>query len=232
MSNTQLVDVFVIFSVTFIGVIGIVVLMSYLGWVNIRIERRFVLYSSIILIGIIGMIIVGAVALSATLPQNQQAIVLKETEIAVNQQILTAIKDAGTPVAAQLQIKPSEKVECAQTSEGVYSCSVSGISSGLSKGGLSLLLWVRPVSPPSDVPGWYLQRPGIVKMDSDGSWTGNLQVGNTQWPPREGDVIDLAVTVVGTQTMKQLLTEREVVIRDQPIGIGSNTVPRVIVTLK
>lgn len=132
------------------------------------------------------------------------------------------------------QPKSGDQVRCRHSPDKVYRFSVEGTSKGLSADS-SLLLWVRPVDPPSDTFGWYLQRPpsnGIVRVESDGSWEGVAQIGNAQWPPHEGDVLDVAVTVADKETADQLKAEAGVVTRAQPVGIESDTASGVVVTLK
>jgi hypothetical protein len=133
------------------------------------------------------------------------------------------------------QPKAGEQARCSRGADGVYKFSARGTSAGLSTGGYGLLLWVRPVNPPSDTPGWYLQRPpanGIAKVEMDGSWSGVAQLGNVQYPPHEGDVLDLAVTVADKDTVNKLLAEPGVVVRMEPVGIKSDTAPGVVATLK
>lgn len=133
------------------------------------------------------------------------------------------------------QPKAEEKVLCDRHADGVYRFSASGTSSGLSKQRHGLLLWVRPVRPPSETPGWYLQRPpvnGISEVGADGSWVGMAQIGNVQWPPHEGDLLDFAVTIADSDTINKLMTAPGVVVRSQPVGEKVSTALRVVVTLK
>jgi hypothetical protein len=133
------------------------------------------------------------------------------------------------------QPKSGEKVRCFRGADGVYRFSASGTSSGVPTGGFGLLLWLKPVNPPSDTPGWYLQRTpvnGIAGVKADGSWTGMVQLGNAQYPPNEGDMIDLAVTIVDNNTVNRLMGEPGVVVRNEPVGIKSHTASGVIATLK
>lgn len=131
--------------------------------------------------------------------------------------------------------KSGEGASFSRGADGVYKCFVSGTSTGLSAGGLALLLWLKPVNPPSDTQGWYLQRPpanGIFNVKADGSWSGVAQLGNAQWPPHEGDVFDLAVSAADDGTAKRLFAEPGVVVRNEPIGIKSDTATGVVVELK
>lgn len=129
--------------------------------------------------------------------------------------------------------KSRERVHCIRYADGVYRFSVVGTASGLPDKS-RLLLWVRPVRPPSETPGWYLQRPpvnGIGEVKTDGSWQGIAQIGNVQWPPRAGDVLDLAVTLVDAETANRLLAEPGVVTHINLPGIASDIASTVIVEL-
>jgi hypothetical protein len=129
--------------------------------------------------------------------------------------------------------KTSEKVHCARYADGIYRFSVVGSSKGLSDR-LKLLLWIRPENPPSETPGWYLQRPpvnGIGEVETNGSWQGIAQVGNEQWPPHEGDILDVAVTIVDVKTANQLLAEPGVVTRINLPGITSDIALSIVVKL-
>lgn len=99
-------------------------------------------------------------------------------------------------------------VQCIRDAAGVYHFSVRGTSTSLSSAGNSqLLLWVRPVNPPAERAGWYLQQApdGLQVVHGDGSWEGRCQIGSAAWPPHQGDTIDLAVTVVDQQTANNLM---------------------------
>jgi len=127
-----------------------------------------------------------------------------------------------------------EEVRCIRYGDGIYRFSASGTSTELS-GRLRLLLWVKPVRPSSETPGWYLQRPpinGISKIKPDGSWEGIGQIGNIQWPPHAGDVFDVAVTVVDVESANQLLVEPGVVVRIDLPGIASDVASGIRVKLK
>ncbi|MEW6574278.1 MAG: hypothetical protein AB1374_11665 [Bacillota bacterium] len=36
---------------------------------------------------------------------------------------------------------------------------------------------------------------GIQAIEADGSWEGLAQIGNAQWPPHEGDLVDVAASL-------------------------------------
>jgi hypothetical protein len=156
--------------------------------------------------------------------------------ISVREELSPAQVTPPGDLAVELfQPRSGEKVRCSRGADGVYRLSVKGTSLGLSAGGFGLLLWMKPVNPPSETPGWYLQRPptnGIAKVRPDGSWTGSAQLGNAQWPPHEGDVVDLAVTVADSNTVNGLLAEPGVVVRSEPVGIKSDTAVDVVAILR
>ena len=98
-----------------------------------------------------------------------------------------------------------------------------------------MLLWVKPVNPPSEQPGWYLERPpgnGIVRVDSKGSWWGVAQLGNGLYSPHEGDSVGLAVSVADDTTVDKLMAEPGVVVRDYPVGVNTDIASGVVITLK
>jgi hypothetical protein len=137
-------------------------------------------------------------------------------------------------VSVSLQQKAGDQISCSRDAVNIYRCSINGTSSGLSTGGYGLLLWARPVRPPSDSPGWYLQRPpanGIDRVAADGSWIGVAQLGNAQWPPHEGDIVDLAVSIADADTMNKLMAEFGAVMRNQPVGVRTQTALGLVVTL-
>lgn len=138
-------------------------------------------------------------------------------------------------VAVSLQLKGGEQVSCPRGGDNIHRCSIKGASSGLSAGGYGLLLWVRPVRPPSDTPGWYLQRlpaNGISGVQRDGSWIGVVQLGSPSWPPNEGDIFDVAVSVADNDTINKLLAESGVVIRNQPVGVNVDMAQGLVVSLR
>jgi hypothetical protein len=138
----------------------------------------------------------------------------------------------GTPAVTVFQPKSGENIYCAPAPDGVYRCAINGISTGISVRQLQLLLWVRPINPPTETSSWYLQQPGISRLEANGAWSGTAQLGNTQWPAHEGDIVDVAVTAVDEQTAKALVAKGGAVTQDQPVGNISDTASGVIITLK
>jgi hypothetical protein len=155
--------------------------------------------------------------------------------VSVQEKLVPTAAPSDTLNISLFQPQAGASVRCVRSADGTYRVTVTGASTGVSAGDLRLLLWIKPVSPPADVPGWYLQRApvgGISMVEPDGSWSGVAQIGNAQWPPHEGDVVDLAISVVEKQTAEQLMAEGGVVVRDQPLGIKSTTASQVALTLK
>ena len=152
--------------------------------------------------------------------------------VAINQSTI------GIPSALDVTLsrpRAREAVHCAKAADGVYKFEVQGTSLGASTGGARVLLWVRLVNPPSDTGEWYLERPpinGVQQTQPDGSWSGTAQIGNTQWPPSEGNTMDVAVSIADDATVAALLAEPGVVMRSTPVGVKSDVARGVVVTLK
>jgi len=120
--------------------------------------------------------------------------------------------------------KGGESVKCTRFPDGTYHFSALGKVSVLLPN-MRLLLWIRPVKPPSETAGWYLQRPpinGIHQVNQDGSWEGTAQIGNAMWPPHTGDILDVAVTIAPENQVQQLLATPGVVTSVSLPGISSD----------
>jgi len=134
-------------------------------------------------------------------------------------------------------LKPIDngKAFCRCSSDGICTISVSGISTILPKSKNGLLIWIKPIKPSSESNEWYLQRPpqsGKANMQSDGSWTGTGQIGNRQYPPKEGDIINIAITCANLKVIDSLMNARDVVVCAEPIGMGKIIHENVILTFK
>jgi hypothetical protein len=141
----------------------------------------------------------------------------------------------GNGAVTLFRPKAGEHLLCHRGADGIFRFEATGTSAGVSDSGPSLLLWVRPVNPPSESNGWYLQRPpsnGVMSVASDGSWIASGQVGNAQWPPHEGDSIDVAVSIADHRAVNELIAEPGVVIRNAPVGSKSAVASDVVITLK
>lgn len=138
---------------------------------------------------------------------------------------------APRPVAASVFVKiakpqSDDSLEVELYPDGIHRGAVLGSFSGLSNE-QHIFLWIRPVKPRSETFGWYLQRPpgnGVNHLNADGTWEGIAQIGNRDFPPQAGDLIDIGVTMVNSKTADDLLSQRGMVTRDQPLGIVSDIV--------
>lgn len=131
--------------------------------------------------------------------------------------------------------KSGETISLTRGPDGIYRLSVQGTSSGLPNDRYGLLLWLKPLNPPADRIGWYLQKPpnnGITSVDADGTWIGIAQVGNAQYLPHEGNTIDLAITITDKSDIDKLMAEQGVVVRNEPVGVRTAKASEVVVTLK
>jgi hypothetical protein len=137
-------------------------------------------------------------------------------------------------VVSLFQPRSGESLRCSAGGDGIYRCAVRGTSAGPLANKLHLLLWVKPVSPPSDQFGWYLERSGngVETLDADGSWSGIVQVGNSQFPPHARDVIDVAVSTVDDETYRELMGRRGVVVEPEPRGLQTAVASNVLVSLR
>ncbi len=128
----------------------------------------------------------------------------------------------------------NDKVDLVRSSNGIYSFSVEGSSSGIPSNSV-ILLWVEPVNPPGDSVGvWYLQKDpiGIQSIMSDGSWSGRGQLGNAQYPPHNADIFSIMVMVVDANTAQQLKGQIGEVTSMSPSGSPSDMVINLKVYLK
>jgi len=148
----------------------------------------------------------------------------------------TAPKDGGVPEGLSVRLfqpKSGEALRCAAGGDGIYHCAVRGVSSGVQIGGFHVLLWLKPVSPPSDRFGWYLQRSGngVERINNDGSWTGILQIGNAQYPPHQNDTIDLAASVVDDGAFHELMARGGVIVESEPVGFRIDIASNITINL-
>lgn len=90
--------------------------------------------------------------------------------------------------------------------DNIFRFDVEGTIEGVDLTDFSLLLWIQPVEPASDQPGWYLQRHPAngIRSISGSTWRGVCQFGNQQYPPQEGDIVDVAASVVPAEEAKQI----------------------------
>lgn len=141
----------------------------------------------------------------------------------------------GRPGSIRLTLdapKAGAKVAAARGSDGLVRFTVRGSAQDVPRN-VRLLLWVRPVRPAGD--GWYLQRPplnGIADVDPGSAWAGTAQIGSAQWPPRNGDEVDIAVTAVDRRDAARLFTEEGVVLRRQPIGTTAAAASGIVIAVR
>jgi len=138
------------------------------------------------------------------------------------------------PTLLLAQPKTGQKIHCLRTPDGIYKCTIKGWAAGFLPGQQVLLLWVKPVNPASG--GWYLQcaRGSVIRsLDANGSWSGLVQIGNLDYPPHEGDIVDFAVTLAETDVANHLLSELPtVIVHGSPVGIKSDIAREAILTLQ
>jgi hypothetical protein len=75
---------------------------------------------------------------------------------------------------------------------------------------------------------------GGVLNQSGHSWSGRVQIGSRDYPPSNGDIIDVAVSVVTKAEADALMREAGVVMRPEPVGNVSAKAEnvRVVITAK
>ena len=103
------------------------------------------------------------------------------------------------PPSVELALHDGSEVSCSLTSNGA-TCPVHGTAQVNS--GNRVLLWVEPVQPQAPTfPEYYLQggiNGGVTQQPKAGgpsTWKGAIQLGNAQYPPCAGDVLNMIATV-------------------------------------
>jgi hypothetical protein len=117
--------------------------------------------------------------------------------------------------------------------DNVFRFNVEGTIKGVDLSDTSLLLWLLPIEPPSDQPGWYLQRlpTNGIQSISGNTWRGVCQIGNQQYPPHDGDVVEIAASVVPADEAARLEARQGPLTVDVLPGVVSRIV-RLKVRLK
>jgi hypothetical protein len=93
--------------------------------------------------------------------------------------------------------------------DNVFRFDVEGTIEDIDLTESTLLLWVQPIEPPSDQPGWYLQRlPNGIRSIAGTNWRGVCQIGNQEWPPHDGDIIEIAASVLPGEEANRLLARQ------------------------
>jgi hypothetical protein len=90
--------------------------------------------------------------------------------------------------------------------DNVFRFNVEGTINGVDLTKSTLLLWVQPIQPPSDQPGWYLQRlpSNGIRSISGNQWRGVAQIGNQQYPPQNGDIVEVVASIVPAEEATRL----------------------------
>jgi hypothetical protein len=97
-------------------------------------------------------------------------------------------------------------------SGSTYHFPVTGTATGVTKD-MTVFLWVKPVNPPGDADVWYLQHDPINHMNNqNGSLRGTGGIGNPQYPPHNGDTMNILITVVRNDYA------HEIDVQDQPVA--------------
>lgn len=147
-------------------------------------------------------------------------------------------QSAASPTSTELSVsltspRPNGTIECSRHSDGLYRCSVSGVARLGARDDVQLLLWMKPLRPAGD--GWYLQRGkvnGIQGVARGGTWNALAQLGNAEWPPAEGHVVAVAVTIAPRADAMKLLSAEGVVVRSAPAGDHTDEATNVTVHLR
>ena len=88
--------------------------------------------------------------------------------------------------------------DCTTNADGFCTINIEGVESTLVfDGRLRLVLWAKSVGS-----GWYVQDPDPTRPASvgpDQTWTREVQIGNSKYRPGDGELIDLALTVMSTR---------------------------------
>jgi hypothetical protein len=102
----------------------------------------------------------------------------------------------GGPSSSLITIfspKDGSEVTPKRGADNIFRFEVQGTMEAVDLTRSQVLLWLQPIEPPSERPGWYLQRlPGEgVRSVSGNTWRGVCRIGSEQWPPHDGDVVDV-----------------------------------------
>lgn len=143
---------------------------------------------------------------------------------------------SGSTAAEGFSIfSPREGGEVTPTrgADNIFRFEVEGTIQSIDLAKSALLLWVQPIQPPSDQPGWYLQRlpANGLQSISGNTWRGVCQIGNQQYPPHDGDVVEVAASVVPTEEATRLEAKQGPVTAVALPGLVSRVV-RLTVRLK
>ncbi len=94
---------------------------------------------------------------------------------------------------------PAGTLRCDQRPDGHYICPVGGDVRLNDQATQQVILWVRSAQP--DAGGWYAD----TRVNVRGSdWAGVVQVGDREHPPSTGDNVQLAATILDSQSARKL----------------------------
>ena len=122
--------------------------------------------------------------------------------------------------------KDESEVAVTRRADNTYSFEVEGVINGFSPNNSELLLWLQPVQPPSDQPGWYLQRlpANGIRSISGNKWRGICQIGNQQYPSHDGDIVEIVASVVSAEDASKLNSKRGPMISVSIPGVASEVI--------
>jgi hypothetical protein len=138
----------------------------------------------------------------------------------------TVIPPTRTPVPdltpSTTPTKALVSVTITAPKDGIASCpvpspqlcvfAVKGGSFGVT-GDLKIRLFVKPVSPPGDIPGYWYVDGKAYDVNATGDWNADLQIGNLQYPAKPGATLTIVAWVVTSAESAKL---------DKQIGIAIN----------
>jgi hypothetical protein len=137
---------------------------------------------------------------------------------------VAAITRRGATNVQIVSPRPQEKLSCTVGQDGGI-VHLSGSALGMDNDRL-LLLFLRPQDP--GVSGWFLQlAPLGIDLNADGTWTARGQIGNRQYPPTNGMMIDLMVRAVPARVADELIKVRQGDAQLRNSGIRSQDLPQV-----
>jgi hypothetical protein len=106
--------------------------------------------------------------------------------------------------------KGGSEVTPKRGADNIFRFEVQGTIEAVDLTKSQVLLWLQPIEPPSDQPGWYLQRLPTegIRSVSGNTWRGICRIGSEQYPPHDGDFVDVVATVVAGDEAQPLLARQ------------------------
>ena len=119
----------------------------------------------------------------------------------------TSPSSTSSPIPAiTLDLKSGDVIICSSTGNGA-TCAINGTAQVPS--GAQVLLWVKPVNPGSNIPGYYIQLSplGVTQQPQAGAstWDGMIQIGDHDFPPCPGNTFNLIATLDDASTAATLI---------------------------